>query len=236
MRFFHVILIAATLAVSAAGQDRASVTSQPNTVVVTAEGKFEAAPDTAVAQFNISAQDNTAKGAYDRAARAQEQVRALLRSNGVDPKQAQFGYLSVEPVYDYRKPDRKIIAYRVNSSVTLKLKDFAKVGGIVEQLGNLDVTANQTLSYALENTDDAKLKAIEDAMQRARTEAGALAKSGSRNLGEMIYASVDTQEMAPVPMMNRGVMAMNKEAAPTAEFTPQTITVTARATAVFALR
>jgi hypothetical protein len=38
----------------------------PNTVYVGADGHFEADPDTAVMQFNISAQEGTARAAYDR--------------------------------------------------------------------------------------------------------------------------------------------------------------------------
>jgi NitT/TauT family transport system substrate-binding protein len=57
-----------------------------NTVYVSADGKFESAPDTALIQFNISAQENSPRAAYDRAAQETEQVRQIMRSNGVDPK------------------------------------------------------------------------------------------------------------------------------------------------------
>ena len=64
-------------------QDRPAVTAQPNTVFVGADGKFEANPDTAVMQFNISAQEATSREAYDRASKEAEQVRQILRSNGI---------------------------------------------------------------------------------------------------------------------------------------------------------
>ena len=51
----------------------------PNTISVGADGKFEAAPDTAVITFGISAQESTSRAAYDRAAQASEQIRDLLR-------------------------------------------------------------------------------------------------------------------------------------------------------------
>ena len=44
-------------------------TPQPNTVFVGADGKFEANPDTALMQFNISAQEATSREAYDRASK-----------------------------------------------------------------------------------------------------------------------------------------------------------------------
>ena len=58
----------------------------PNTISVGADGKFETAPDTALIQFNISAQAGSAKEAYDQAAKQAEATRQVLRANGIDPK------------------------------------------------------------------------------------------------------------------------------------------------------
>ena len=64
----------------ATAQDRPTITAQPNTVFVGADGKFEANPDTAVMQFNISAQETTSREAYDRASKSAEQVRRIART------------------------------------------------------------------------------------------------------------------------------------------------------------
>ena len=66
------------------GQDHPTITAPPNSIFVGAEGKFEANPDTALVQFNISAQDNNSRAAYDRASKQSEQVRGILRSNGIE--------------------------------------------------------------------------------------------------------------------------------------------------------
>jgi uncharacterized protein YggE len=220
-------------------QDRPTVAAQPNTVFVGADGKFEANPDTALMQFNISAQEDTSREAYDRASKAAEQVRQILRSNGIDPKSAEIGYLSLQPVYDYKTPKRKLVGYRVNANVSLKLKDFSKIAPIVQQLADTDVSENQSLNYTLENIDAAKGKAVEDAYRRAHDSAAALARSAGRSLGELSYASVDTFENArPMPgaMMRMSVSAGAAAPAPTEEFTPQTVSVTAHVNALFNLK
>jgi uncharacterized protein YggE len=210
----------------------------PNTIYIGADGKFEAAPDMAVITFGISAQEATSKAAYDRAAQASEQIRELLRKNGIDPKTAEIGYFSLQPVYDYKNPKRKLIAYRGDSSVTLKLKDFTKVGPILQGLADLDVTENQQISYILDNIDEGKVKASQDALQRAKLQAAAVATAGGRTLGEMVYVSVDTFEPPrPMPMMySKGVSAMAAQAPPTEEFSAQKITVTAHVNVMFALK
>ncbi len=239
MKATSIVLAFILLIGIAAAQNPPAVTAQPNTVYVSAEGKFESAPDTALIQFNISAQETSPRAAYDRAARETEQVRQIMRSNGVDPKSAEIGFFSIQPVYDWKDPNRRVVGYRVSNSVSLKLKDFDKVGPIVQQLGAEEFNENVNLGYTLQDMDAAKLRAVEDAYHRARAEAATVAKAGGRTLGELAYASVDTVEgIRPMmmdmarPMAARGAQA----AAPTEGFSAQKITVTARVSALFTLK
>jgi uncharacterized protein YggE len=233
-----VLLFAATFA---SAQERPSITAQPNTVFVGADGRFEANPDTALVQFNISAQEETSRAAYDRASKSAEQIRQILRSNGIEPKTAEIGFFSLQPVYDYKTPKRKLVGYRVNANVSLKLKDFSKIAPILQQLADTDITENQSVSYTLEDIDAAKTRAVEDAYRRARDSANAVARAGGRTLGELSYASVDTFENVRIvaPLVGRAMANMRMEAAapaPTEEFSPQNIVVTAHVNAMFTLR
>jgi hypothetical protein len=235
---FVVLVIATTLAL---GQQAPSINAAPNTVYVGAEGRFEAAPDTAQLQFNISPQEATAKEAYDHASRAADQIRHILRANGIDPKSAEIGYFAISPVYDWRQSKRKLLGYRVTSAVTLKLKDFDKVAPLVQQIADIDVTENQSLNYILENMEAAKAQAVENAYRHAHSEAEALAKAGGRAVGELSYGSVDVSEQSrPIVPMSRamyaGVAAESTAPPPTAEFTPQHVVVTAHVNALFTLK
>jgi hypothetical protein len=234
---FMALLLAGTLA---SAQDRPTITAQPNSVFVGADGRFEANPDTALVQFNISAQEDSSRGAYDRASKSAEQIRQILRSNSIEPKSAEIGFFSIQPVYDYKNPKRKLVGYRVNANVSLKLKDFSKIAPIVQQLADTDVTENQSINYTLEDIDAAKTRAVEDAYRRAHESANAVARAGGRTLGDLSYASVDTFEnMRIISPMAPRAMAMKAEAgtpAPTEEFSPQTIVVTAHVNAMFSLR
>ena len=217
-----------------------TLTPTPNTVWVGADGKYEAEPDTAVVQFSISAQEDNLQAASTRASKAAEQVRQLLRTNGLDPKQAQVGVFSVQPVYDYKNPKRKLVGYRVDTNISIKVKDFSKVGPITQGFADMDITGDQSVSYVLDDIDAAKIKAVEDALRRARDEATAVARSSSRTLGELSYASVDTYEQPrPRPMMMAAPMAMKSAEAPpapTEEFGAQKVTVTAHVNAMYNLK
>jgi uncharacterized protein YggE len=238
MKSARALLALCILASPSLAQDHPTVMAQPNSVYVGADGKFESAPDTALLQFRISVQDDTSQKAYEQASKQTEQVRQVLRANGIEPKAANIGFLSVQPVYEW-KPKQKVIGYRVTTDVTLKLKDFSKIGAITQQLADANVSETQTLNYTLENIDEAKNKAVEDAYRRARNSADAIARASGRTVGELSYASVDTfdNQRIPIPRMARAMAARSESApAPTEEFTPQTVTVTARVNALFNLK
>jgi hypothetical protein len=188
--------------------------------------------------FNISAQAENAKAAYDAASKQAEQVRQILRDNGIDPKTATVGFYSIQPMYDWKTAKRKLVGYQVTTNVTLKVKDFVKIGPITQALAESAVSESQSVSYTLDNMEEAKTKAVEDAYKRARAAADSVARAAGRSVGELSYASVDTFEnVRPMPIMVRS-MAMKAEAAPapTEEFTPQSVNVTAHVNALFTLK
>src|ERR1700757_3681021 len=101
---FAIVFSALLLFFSVQGiaQEHPAVTAQPNTVYVGADGKYEAAPDTAQVQMNVLVQDDSPQAAYQRASKNVDQVRQVLRANGLDPKLATVGFFSVQPMYDYK--------------------------------------------------------------------------------------------------------------------------------------
>ena len=240
MKFAFVLAAILILSIGTIAQEHPAVTAQPNSVYVGADGKFEAAPDTAQIQMSVSVQDENPQAAYQRASKNVDQVRAVLRANGLETKLATVGFLSVQPMYEW-KPKQRVIGYRVTTDVALKLKDFSKIGPITQQLAEANVSETQTLNYTLENMDEAKNRAVEDAYRRARNSAETVARASGRTLGDLSYASVDTFENPRIvmPRMARAMAAAAPNAAapaPTEDFTPQTVTVTAHVNALFNLK
>jgi uncharacterized protein len=235
------VLLWMTMGMAWAQEQRAPYVAM-NSVHVTAEGKFEDEPDTAMMNFMIAAEDGDSKKAYDKASQAAERVRQVLRSNGVDPKAAELSQYSLQPMRDYRNPKQRILGYRVTTNVTLKLKDFTKIGPIAQGMASIEETENQSLSYMLDNIDAAKQKAIEDGMRKAKASAATVAKSGDRQLGELLYVSLDSFEPGPIPVEMKAMSVRNMAgapedaSAPTQEFTPGKIQINTRVSAVFGLR
>ena len=241
MRTLRFLMILALAGLASAQVSSTPAAIQLNTIYAGADGKFESAPDTAVIRMDIASQQDTSRAAYDHAVLAVDHVRQVLTSNGIDLKAAQFGSYQMQPMYDWKNPKHKVVGYRVTSDVTLKLRDFKKVGAITEQLADIEDTQNQSVNYTLEDIEQAKAKASEDALKKARNQAAAVATAGGRTLGDLLYASVDVNQNNVVPIMYaQSAMARSAPPAatppPMADFTPQTITINAHVNALFALK
>lgn len=209
----------------------------PETIWVGGDGKFESAPDTAMVQFLISVQEPELKTAYAEAQRSAENIRQTLRNSGLDPKDAEIGSFSMAPAYEW-SPKRKLIGFRVSSHVTIKVRDFSKLGTVIESFSQSDKTDSFGLTYTLEDMEAAKAKAVEDAYRKAYLSAETLARAGGRTLGAMTYASVEANEFVPRPrpLMMSAAREKATEPSPIEDFTPGTITVTAHVNVLFQLK
>ncbi len=223
--------------VAAAAQENRGPNFLPNSISVGADGEFESAPDTAVVTCSIAAQENTSQAAFESASRLAEQLRDALRKTGIDPKTAELSRYSLYPVIDYKNPKQKVIGYRVGTSVTIKLKDFAKIAPVTEALSGLNGITGQNMSYDLEDIDAAKQKAIDKAYERARVYAETLAKASGKQLGALMSASVDTQQAIPVmPYVRTMAIEGAVTKAPTEDFAASKVKVTAHVNAVFGVQ
>ncbi len=220
-----------------------------NTVSVSADGSFTVQPDTALLQFNVSVQEDKAKAAYEHASKSAEQE--VLKDNGIEPKSAEVGHFSVVPIFEWKQSKRKAKAYRVIAVTKVKLKDFAKIGPIVQGLAETHFIDNESVEYIVEDLAAAKRSAVEDAYRRANESAAVIAKASGRTLGELSSAEVDSfeqvqgqsrrqdmfGELAP-GLANNDLLAHKQAeyAAPTSEFSAPTIVVPAHVHAVFVLK
>lgn len=203
-----------------------------NTVQVSAEGQFKADPDTAMVQMDITGQNANLKTAYAQAQAQAEQVRTLLLQQGFTPEQAHWSSYSVQPNLDYKT--RKVTDYTVSTALQLETTDFAKLGPLLQAFGAAGLNALRGVSFELKNMAAAKSKAIADGYRQTRQEADALALAAGRRILALSYASVDVSSSVPMPQIRMLAQAgMAAVPAPTEQFTPRQITVTARVSAVY---
>jgi uncharacterized protein YggE len=225
------MVLALGLGLTAMAQEAAPAADQ-NTVTVSAQGKFEAAPDTAVVNWDITGENASLKTAYAQAQAQAGQVRALLTRQGFTPQQAHWTSYQVQPQWDAKS--RRVTGYQVSTTLRLEVSDFQKIGPLLDAAGSSGLSALRGVSFELKDMTTARAAAIADGYQQTQHEAQALANAAGRHLLGLSHASVNVANpYTPQPMFARAMVA--GASPPTESFTPQTITVSAQITAVYRL-
>ncbi|MGB9333476.1 MAG: SIMPL domain-containing protein [Candidatus Acidiferrales bacterium] len=172
-----------------------------DTLVVQADGTYEADPDLATLTFDISSQDKELKPAYENASQAMQKIVALAAKNDVKKEDVSSGVFTVVPYYG---GDRKKRAksFLVQGQIILKVRDFSKLGAILEDSVTSDITDLRSLTYSLADEEAAKQHAVAEAMHRAVGRATAALDQKGQKVGTLRFASVDVKQIVGVASMD----------------------------------
>ena len=155
----------------------------PKIVRVVGISEVKVVPDRVVLEVGVQKQNvsaSLAKGSADGVAR---RILASLRQNGVDEKDIQTTYLSLQPQFDYRKGVR--ISYFVaEQTMSIALRDIQKLDTVLDSL--IKVGGNQINSIQYETSDLRKYRdeARDLAVKAAHEKAQALAHALGQEIGK----------------------------------------------------
>ncbi|MFZ0336231.1 MAG: SIMPL domain-containing protein [Candidatus Acidiferrales bacterium] len=165
-----------------------------DTLVVQANGTFEAEPDLATLTFDISSQDKDLTQAYTKATQSMQQIVSVAQKNGLTKTEISTGVLTLTPSYE-SNPNKKPKSYFVQGEIALKVHDFTKIGAILDDSVQNGLANFRSLSYSLENQEAAKERAVADAMHNAVERAKAALAQNGQKAGAVRYANVDVGQM-----------------------------------------
>ncbi|OWV98278.1 hypothetical protein ATY81_19200 [Rhizobium sp. R72] len=195
--------------------------SQPREAVisVSGEGQASVAPDMAVLNLSVVKQATTAREALDENNKAMSDVLAALKKAGIAERDLQTSGFAVQPQFNYPQSNDgqpkppELIAYQVSNSLSVRVRDLSRLGAILDEAVTLGVNQGGDIQFTNDKPEkvmeEARKKAVANAIERARTLAGA----ADVKLGRVIEISETSPRAQPVPVLRA---AMMKEAADSA--------------------
>jgi uncharacterized protein len=177
----------------------------PAAISVTGEAQISVPPDLATIDAGVATEAKTAREASDANNAAMAKVLQALKAANIDEKDYQTSRLSLQPQYaPNRSGPSPVVGYRASNRVTVKIRDVAKVAGVIDVLvgaGANDVgNISFSVSQASKLLDEARTQAIADARRKAEI----YAKAAGVTLGAPLSISEDG---APQPVFRGKMMA-----------------------------
>lgn len=197
------ILIAIAIACAFALPGAAQATRSPqmsilaDTLVIQADGTYEADPDLATLVFDVTSQDKDMKDAYSKATQSMQRIVALANQNGLKKEDVSTGVLTLTPSWQRdRKNNAK--SYTVSGQITLKVHDFSLIGPLLDGAVQEGIVDFRSLTYSLQDEESAKEHAVADAMRHAEGRATAALAQNGEKLGPARYVNLDVTQLIGV--------------------------------------
>jgi len=226
------VIVAAAVAVLAVGltgryttgavavdqqQPVSAVVDNQHGIWVSGEGQVPVTPDIAILNLGVTAQASTVAAAQSQAVEAMDKVMSALTSNGVDQKDIQTQYFSIQqltpliPPIPYNSapetssgsangaslvipvepPGQPITGYEVSNVVTVKIRAIDKTGAIIDAAvaAGGDLLSINEVTFSVDQPDQYYAQARQLAMNDAKAKANQLAELAGVTLGKATYIS-----------------------------------------------
>lgn len=192
MKKFTSVLAAALLVFSVAGTNLAAA-AEPNTIAVSGMAEQEVAPDMAYIDVGINVRADDAETARIQEAQIASQIRRALLGLAITDNDLQNTsyYLYQEYKVD-RNGVRTADKYVLDSSIKVTVKDLDKLSQVIDNVVKAGATNISNITYALSTQNIIQRQLLATAVENARDKAAVVASAGSRTLGNMLSADINS--------------------------------------------
>lgn len=192
MKKFTSVLAAALLVFSVAGTNLAAA-AEPNTIAVSGMAEQEVAPDMAYIDVGINVRADDAETARTQEAQIASQIRRALLGLAITDNDLQNTsyYLYQEYKVD-RNGVRTADKYVLDSSIKVTVKDLDKLSQVIDNVVEAGATNISNITYALSTQNIIQRQLLATAVENARDKAAVVASAGSRTLGNMLSADINS--------------------------------------------
>jgi uncharacterized protein len=160
-------------------------------ITVSGLGKVTGVPDVLTVELGVSVTRDDVSGALSAASATLTKVRTALTGGGVATADLQTSDVSVQPDYSYDGGRQTIDGYRATESLTAKLRDLSKAGGLITAAANAGGDAATVSGVSFDLSDDTTLlnAARDAAFADAKAKAQRYARDAGRKLGPLVRVS-----------------------------------------------
>lgn len=192
MKKFTSVLAAALLVFSVAGTNLVAA-AEPNTIAVSGMAEQEVAPDMAYVDVGINVRADDAETARTLEAQIASQIRRALLGLAITDNDLQNTsyYLYQEYKVD-RNGVRTADKYVLDSSIKVTVKDLDKLSQVIDNVVEAGATNISNITYALSTQNIIQRQLLATAVENARDKAAVVANAGSRTLGNMLSADINS--------------------------------------------
>lgn len=162
-----------------------------NVISVSGKGEVITTPDIATFTFGVTEEAGTVEVAQKNTTEKTNAILDYLKKSGVEDKDIKTTSYNIYPRYDYVSTSygygskQILAAYVVSQTIEIKARKLEDAGKLLSGIGEFGATNVSGLSFTRDDENKLVRSARDMAVQDARTQAKALAKSLGVRLGRV---------------------------------------------------
>ena len=188
-------------------------------ISVTGDGESAVAPDMAILNLAVVKQAKTAREALDENNKAMNDVLTALKGGGIAERDLQTSGFSIQPQYNYpqstdgQQQQPQLIGYQTINSVTVRLRDLAKLGSVIDQSVTLGINQGGDIQFTNDKPEAAIEEARKNAVANAVKKAKTLSEAAGVKLGRIIEINENVPRAMPQPVYRATMMKEGADSA-----------------------
>jgi len=220
MHYFRTLAFSVTLPILLTLQSTSFASDQNMpTITVTGTGTVSAMPDMAIIDIGVVREEKTARAALDANNTAMTNVLEEMKAIGITERDLQTSNFNIQPRYHYPKrksdgeqPAPQITGYVVSNNLTIRIRDLAATGTILDKVVTLGVNSSSGIRFANEDTQTILTQARENAVENAISKAQTVTSSASVGLGKILSINEISNTLQPIALRQARSLSVQEDA------------------------
>ena len=210
-----------------------TVPSDGTLLSVAASAEASSVPDVATLSAGVVTQASDGNTAMRQNAERMVKVLAAIKAAGIAEKDVQTSGVNLNPQYRYAENEApKITGYQASNTVSLKVRDIARLGQVLDALAAQGSNQINGPSFEIDKPDPVFDQARLGALKKAQARADTYARALGLRVRRIVSISEGGGGFRPMPMMAMGKAMDQAESTPVS---PGTTTLTVNLDVVFEL-
>ena len=159
----------------------------PREVSVSGEGKAYIKPDVALMNLGISNEGAKSEDVVKENNDKMNAVIAAMKALGVEEKDIKTTNYNLSPKNNWTEEKGSFIdGYSLNQTVQLKIRNFDKIGEVLQKATELGANTIDQVQFTVEDPEKVKGEAMKEAVTKAKEKAQNIANASGLKLGKMV--------------------------------------------------
>jgi hypothetical protein len=171
----------------------------PREITVSGQGKAYIKPDVAIVNLGITTEGEKSEDVVKENNDKMNVITKELKALGIADKDIKTTNYNLYPKNNWTEGRGSFIdGYTLNQQVELKIRDFDKVGAVLQKATSLGANTIDQVQFTIEDSEKVKGEAMKEAVAKAKEKAQNIANASGLRLGRLVSVYEDNYA-SPTP-------------------------------------